>query len=55
MIIYANLKPVFYDLNENKVIPLGFNYTDKSIIYEQFYKTKANKIKKNSFINENNK
>ena len=43
----------FYDLNENKVIPLGFNYTDKSIIYEQFYKTKANKIKKNSFINEN--
>lgn len=43
----------FYDNNLKKVIPLGYYYSDSSITYEQFYDKKANKVKKNSFINEN--
>ena len=43
----------FYDENIKKIIPFGYCYSDSSITYEQFYEKRANKVKKNSFINEN--
>ena len=46
-------KPKGLDENIKKIIPFGYCYSDSSITYEQFYEKRANKVKKNSFINEN--
>ena len=36
-----------------KFLPLGFNYSDENIEYDEIYQKSIESVKKTSFINEN--
>ena len=52
-ITYQYLYAYFYDINYKKFLPLGFNYSDENIEYDEIYQKNIESVKKTSFINEN--
>ena len=52
-ITYQYLYAYFYDMNYKKFFPLGFNYSDENIEYDEIYQKSIESVKKTSFINEN--